>query len=428
MSIVRQYIGARYVTKIYENSQDPSSAEWEPGVNYEPLTMVTYNFGSYLSKKDVPGSVGDPASNPTYWVQTGFYNGQIASLQDQIDDINEIIGDIDDLTTIDKSSIVNAINEIVSNIPTTPVNLPKKVLVISDSYTTVTAIGWDEVFETDRGITDFYNLRGSGYGFSRSGQKFIDLLTASAESITDKDKFTDIIVGAGANDVGITLATLQTDISDFKTYCETNYPNAKLHIAFVAWSANRSTGSSMRNVCYNYRNACNLLGIDYFKGVEAAMHNVTFFNIADYPDEIHPNQNGNNAIGHSIAQAFEGHASVMYQETAAFTPNTSNVTSDTTYLYNSFINDDVARIQTSDLKLTFIGAHNKGEQILIGTYSADTFKGNFAIPLVSLNGYVDYLLLNWNGNANLYLTHAVLANDNIEYYYSPYFSFDVMQN
>lgn len=77
---VRQYIGARYVTKVYENSQDPTSAEWEANINYEPLTMVTYNMGSYLSKKDVPASVGDPATNPTYWVQTGFYNGQISWL------------------------------------------------------------------------------------------------------------------------------------------------------------------------------------------------------------------------------------------------------------------------------------------------------------------------------------------------------------
>lgn len=88
---VRQYIGARYVTKIYENTLDPSSAEWQASINYEPLTMVTYNNGSYLSKKQVPASVGDPAANPDYWVQTGFYNGQIADLQDKIDKINGAI-------------------------------------------------------------------------------------------------------------------------------------------------------------------------------------------------------------------------------------------------------------------------------------------------------------------------------------------------
>ena len=88
---VRQYIGARYITKIYENTLDPSSAEWQASVNYEPLTMVTYNNGSYLSKKQVPASVGDPASNPTYWAQTGFYNGQISGLQAQIDEINNTL-------------------------------------------------------------------------------------------------------------------------------------------------------------------------------------------------------------------------------------------------------------------------------------------------------------------------------------------------
>ena len=50
----RQYVGARYVVKVYENSQNPLSAEWEQNVNYEPLTMVTYNYGTYVSKKPVP--------------------------------------------------------------------------------------------------------------------------------------------------------------------------------------------------------------------------------------------------------------------------------------------------------------------------------------------------------------------------------------
>lgn len=101
---LKQYIGARYVTKIYENSLNPLSAEWEADVNYEPLTMVTYNYGSYLSKKNVPATIGNPSDNPTYWVQTGFYNGQIAYLYDQVTLINGVItdlgGDITNLETL----------------------------------------------------------------------------------------------------------------------------------------------------------------------------------------------------------------------------------------------------------------------------------------------------------------------------------------
>ena len=84
MSEVRQYIGARYVMKIYVNSLDPSSAEWEASTAYEPLTLVTYNNSSYLSKKEVPNNIGNPTDNPDYWVITGAYNGQIANLQNRV--------------------------------------------------------------------------------------------------------------------------------------------------------------------------------------------------------------------------------------------------------------------------------------------------------------------------------------------------------
>ena len=87
----RQYIGPRFVIKIYENSQTAGSAEWEADTSYEPLTMVTYQNSSYLSKKAVPATVGNPASNADYWVVTGAYNGQIASLQSQINDTNSSI-------------------------------------------------------------------------------------------------------------------------------------------------------------------------------------------------------------------------------------------------------------------------------------------------------------------------------------------------
>lgn len=94
---MKQYIGARYVIKIYENSNDPSTADWQENVNYEPLTMVTYNYGSYLSKKTVPANIGNPASNGAYWVQTGFYNGQIADLYNHIQNIESKIANLDTL-------------------------------------------------------------------------------------------------------------------------------------------------------------------------------------------------------------------------------------------------------------------------------------------------------------------------------------------
>ena len=89
---LHQYIGARYVPKFYENSL--GTAEWEAGVIYEPLTIVTYNLNSYTSKKLVPAAIGDPSANPSYWVATGLFNAQVAALSNRMDAAE---GDIDDL-------------------------------------------------------------------------------------------------------------------------------------------------------------------------------------------------------------------------------------------------------------------------------------------------------------------------------------------
>lgn len=83
----REYIGARYVPKFYQNSVD-GSTQWQPNVVYEPLIWVTLqNSHMYISKKQVPATVGTPAENIDYWLDIGSYNGFIESLQDEIDEV-----------------------------------------------------------------------------------------------------------------------------------------------------------------------------------------------------------------------------------------------------------------------------------------------------------------------------------------------------
>lgn len=96
--MTRQYIGARYVVKVYENSQDAGSAEWEANTSYERLVLVTYQNTSYLSKKDVPANIGNPATNKGYWVSMGSFNGQISQLQERIEEVaNSLEDEIDTL-------------------------------------------------------------------------------------------------------------------------------------------------------------------------------------------------------------------------------------------------------------------------------------------------------------------------------------------
>ena len=104
-----QYIGARYVPKFFLNPDDQSN-DWKSGVGYEALTVVTYLDDSYTSKVTVPGTIGNPADNPSYWVKTGNYNAALSNLQNEVSDINNFIGS-EELTT-DSDTISGGVNEL----------------------------------------------------------------------------------------------------------------------------------------------------------------------------------------------------------------------------------------------------------------------------------------------------------------------------
>lgn len=112
---MRQYIGARYVPKFYSNSL--GSPEWESGVAYEALTIVTYNGNSYTSKIPVPSSVGNPSSNPNYWASTGIYNQQVEQLRQEVEAVSDEVETkqddiIERVVQLSQSSTVATIGQI----------------------------------------------------------------------------------------------------------------------------------------------------------------------------------------------------------------------------------------------------------------------------------------------------------------------------
>lgn len=90
----RQYIGARYVPIFFENSAT-NDATWASNTIYEPLVMVTWNMNTYISKKNVPANIGNPAENPEYWVAINMASEQLNSLAEQVSEIGS------DLETIE---------------------------------------------------------------------------------------------------------------------------------------------------------------------------------------------------------------------------------------------------------------------------------------------------------------------------------------
>lgn len=83
-----QYIGPRVVPKPYRNP-DTDNAEWKSGIEYEALTMVTYLSNGYVSAKPVPSSVGNPADNPDYWVESADFDAALSDLQIRVSDLED---------------------------------------------------------------------------------------------------------------------------------------------------------------------------------------------------------------------------------------------------------------------------------------------------------------------------------------------------
>lgn len=269
---VRQYIGARYVTKVYENSLDPSSAEWEGGRAYEPLTLVTYLNSSYLSKKEVPASVGDPASNPTYWVITGAYNGQIAYLQTQINELRS-----------------------------------KGYIFLSDSYgqyTDTDGKTYIDLLTEKLNPAYSYDFHMSGRGFVNTGNgTFLELLQDNESSIADRSAITDVVVLGGANDHDQAVNTILSAIKTFVNYVKANYPNAKISIGQVG--THRSSGAEIqyfekRSIPAYKR--CSEYGATYLTGSEIILHSNTLLR----SDLVHPNDNGIKALASGVYNALTG--------------------------------------------------------------------------------------------------------------------------
>ena len=296
---VHQYIGARYVPYYYENSLDPTSTEWEPNVHYEALTVVTLpNSHSYISKKDVPDTVGSPALNADYWLDTGSDNAYIQNLQDQIDQINLDLGDINN----DITALENSVDEILHG-------GHKKIVFITDSYGTHAVTNFAQRTASILGLpaTDWFLFAEGSSGFDHAGlagHNFEQLLTVNMANVPDPAEITDVIFAGGANDIAYfqSDASLTSAINSALAYAASEFSNANIWTCFMGYYSLLAA-----NFVGYYTSALT----DYAKATLAAKHHFinaydVLHNIYFRDDQTHPNENGNVALANVIVSALLG--------------------------------------------------------------------------------------------------------------------------
>ena len=171
----RQYIGARYVPKIFNNN---GSNEWVSGIAYEPLTIVTYLNNSYTSSKPVPSNAGAPNVATEYWACTG---NVVELINDAVTELEHEINGV--------ASDVTAVSNKVTEISKHNQSIPTKVLCVGDSYGTIGTNNWTKYLKDYLGLDDahFVNKCTGSSGFV--GNASVPNFLSQLEGVTD-DKST----------------------------------------------------------------------------------------------------------------------------------------------------------------------------------------------------------------------------------------------
>ena len=295
-----QYVGARYVPK-FMGLYDATQA-------YEALCVVDNGMGtSYITK--VPTPAGTPLTDTDYYAVYGASSGAIINLQNQI-------GDLNDLTTSDQDSLVDAVNEVDADIQTLTNKVDGCILVIGNSY-----VQRDVTLKLQDYMGSSYRKTYGGSGFvarSDNTTTFIDLLNACvSDASIDKDKVTDILFVSAMGDTwGITAqgastykSALDTALGSINAIVSANFPNCRRTMVTLAECRNAVYFSNDRYdalfIAHRFfKELCVKNDLEYlgWTGWNAMFSGSSNFEIDNY----HPTANGASLIGQNILNAYLG--------------------------------------------------------------------------------------------------------------------------
>lgn len=374
--MVREYIGARYVPK-FMGTYDATQV-------YEALCVVDNGLGtSYISK--VPTPAGIPLTNTTYWAVYGASSGAIINLQNQI-------GDLSNLNTADQSSLVNAINEVDSDVQTLTKEVSifnlsdnSNIIVIGDSWANGLHATHGLWYWLDRFLphNDFYHNQENGSGFAALGvniHTFLDLLQIVETGISNDDSITHIIVMGGLNDEN--LSGVSSAVNTFCNYAHTTFPNAAISIIAV----NRSQFGAMNR--YDYITAYESIAneLPYVKFIDCT-HLVP---IEYWHNASHLEENGYLIVARNVANILLGGTpSTTCRRTSVTLTDSTNAINVTGYLYQSSDGSLLFKTPLINVSGTFaLGGLVKGLRLALDTpiSGTNTVEQTFNAYVTDSNG------------------------------------------
>ena len=358
--------------------------EWDITKQYEVLTIVIDDNKAYLSMQPVPSGVA--ITNTEYW-QNIFDMSELIQMQedfeeymtDKYDDLKEQVEDaIEELEENLSTEIERVESESVKN------NSVKHLLYVGDSYSTWYSNQLYNAVVAGLGIpaAQCHNVAVSGASFNDNSNSYLMQIQGYSGN---KNIITDILIVGGINDALLAfndytysypdVTSVTNAIDAFKQYCNNNYPNAVIHIAYVGGCLPSSTyyetlhpEKSQEWAKWCYTLYAEGKGYNVLKTWNAI--HTSSINYGD--DGLHPSSSyGIKAIADSVVHAFNGNPSVsnrpqLIVQIPATGKNSRSVSG------FSFVQNDIASVIIPD---DYIQIRN-GETISISEFT----------PILSLTG------------------------------------------
>lgn len=368
------YVGARYVPIF--------CGEWDANNTYEPLSIVTNEGNSYTSRGYVPKGI--PITNGTYWALTGNFNGQLASLQEDVDaNTSNITSHTESISVLQ-----NQVKDINSSINDT-------VILLGDSFGEggrEWGTGWVSLINGR--IRKPYEASAiGGAAFSRpSPMNYKDVLNnISAQT---KSKATLIYIQTAGNDTGQNMSQLITSMNNFASYAKSQCPNLK-QIILIVTVPHPNRYQIKRNLMLSTQQ--NNIS-PYYSVIPESVSLLHTYNLIG-PDQLHPNQSGFNMLAYYIAQIVNGECYVNPR-------------------FSSIVHNNNGSVRTAFSGMNVIGhiignTSNYPEITTANAYEIYTFKSSDAINLLPVNESVQLGTGNLYNNNKTYPVNLMLTNTGI---------------
>lgn len=268
--INRQYVGARYVPKVM--------GVWNKALQYEALSIVTYEGNSFTSKIPVPANID--ISNETYWVNTGNYNAQVEAYRTETAQLKtDVNNEITNRKNADKDNI----------------------LWIGDSY----SVNYNH--KLPNGVRSMLNANnwyeyskgGAGFAGAWAGVSFNDLIQQAKNelSASQKEMIKYVYIVGGANDSSFDWATLKPKVISTVDNARGSFPNA--HVCFIFASCAYDTYTDLLTKA---KNICNDLIVPCIFAMPYYYLTGSFYNT----DNLHFSSDATNYIVNVISNLLSG--------------------------------------------------------------------------------------------------------------------------